>query len=581
MTAAATTVKRRHVSSAANKQSKQHQGNGDAPKLAAVAQEPATTGAIALNLALLFSFLFIVVVVLMLVRFPWRHLVIVQLFLFVPAMTLLAVCLRQSQGPQKRSKSVRVSPAVLKSLLVVNMLLFIPAMDLGLNVLLWPHHDATIYRLGGITPTFASVFVRNPAVHTLTLTLTTAASNDTVMRLITPVNDTTDYTHTFRMDNLTPATEYRFAITDEQGRAMTTNGTFKTFPAAGQAVSDDTPLRFAYGSCTAFTPYRMGIYGYQYIAERNPEFFVHLGDFVYADHPYIVGDNTERYRRLYRRVLKDPYYRNLSATVPMYFMSDDHEIIDNWDRKLAAPYTAAMGVWQEYSHNSDPVTFPNDPAPEASTIAEPYPVPYYNYTHGNTAFFVTNSRVYRDLDFGSDAPEANKTHLGTVQLQRLKTWLLDTNATFTWKFVFSSVPIALNYQDSDTWFGFQRERLHLLSFIRDNNIRNVHFLTGDRHEAGIFRLNDLPPFTNNVPGYISGADSATGLVYPDMYDFSASPIHAFYDDWASVVDRERGVVFYEAQAQNWFGLMEVYAEHFDMSLIRNGKERIKVRVDRV
>jgi alkaline phosphatase D len=53
----------------------------------------------------------------------------------------------------------------------------------------------------------------------------------------------------------------------------------------------------------------------------------------------------------------------------------------------------------------------------------------------------------------------------------------------TWKFIMSSDPIQ-NFGipvAGDRWEGYAAERTDLLRFIKENNIKNVVFATGDFH----------------------------------------------------------------------------------------------------
>ncbi len=70
--------------------------------------------------------------------------------------------------------------------------------------------------------------------------------------------------------------------------------------------------------------------------------------------------------------------------------------------------------------------------------------------------------------------------LGPVQKAAFKSALLSSTAKF--KFVINEVPIQQFYAlPYDRWEGYGAERNELLSFIRDNGISNVVFLTTDMH----------------------------------------------------------------------------------------------------
>jgi hypothetical protein len=86
--------------------------------------------------------------------------------------------------------------------------------------------------------------------------------------------------------------------------------------------------------------------------------------------------------------------------------------------------------------------------------------------------------------------------LGGDQKRFLFERLLNSDAT--WRVIVNQVPVQ-QYLASpyDRWEGYAAERIEILRFIRDNNVRNVVFLTTDVH-ANIFgpvriRLTDLLP----------------------------------------------------------------------------------------
>jgi alkaline phosphatase D len=92
-----------------------------------------------------------------------------------------------------------------------------------------------------------------------------------------------------------------------------------------------------------------------------------------------------------------------------------------------------------------------------------------------------------------------KTMLGLAQ----RRWLLDgvTASTATWKLIVSSVPLGMftGGAHSDSWSsanvlgyprpgnGFVWERDHILKTLREENVRNVVFLSGEVHHAELIR----------------------------------------------------------------------------------------------
>jgi hypothetical protein len=98
--------------------------------------------------------------------------------------------------------------------------------------------------------------------------------------------------------------------------------------------------------------------------------------------------------------------------------------------------------------------------------------------------------------------------LGPVQKNVFKNALLNSTAKF--KIVINEYPIqqwwALPY---DRWEGYGAERAEIIRFIRDNNIKNVLFLTTDLHATLINQVfvdrfdEPAPAFDEAVTGPIS------------------------------------------------------------------------------
>lgn len=115
--------------------------------------------------------------------------------------------------------------------------------------------------------------------------------------------------------------------------------------------------------------------------------------------------------------------------------------------------------------------------------------------------FMLDTRSYRDPRYRMDGAERPKSMLGAEQ----KRWLLDalTNTDATWKIIVSSVPLSIaggNERDPegrwyrDAWaavepdnpYGYARELNEIVSHIMSRRIRNVLFITGDKHFSNLF-----------------------------------------------------------------------------------------------
>jgi alkaline phosphatase D len=104
---------------------------------------------------------------------------------------------------------------------------------------------------------------------------------------------------------------------------------------------------------------------------------------------------------------------------------------------------------------------------------------------GDLDFFLLDNRYYRTPNLRE---ENGKTQLGSEQLQWLMDGLLNSFASF--KIVAMGGQFLNTDAASETYsnYGFDEERQKIIDFIHENDIKNVVFLTGDRHYTELSRL---------------------------------------------------------------------------------------------
>jgi alkaline phosphatase D len=202
---------------------------------------------------------------------------------------------------------------------------------------------------------------------------------------------------------------------------------------------------------------------YDRILEQKPDFFILLGDTVYADHPIIHAAHTlDAFRAKHRQNRADVHLQNFLARVPVYAMWDDHEVANNFNRTHPL-IRLGRQAFREYwpMQGSDPSVL------------------YRTMSWGPIVdLFLLDSRQYRSPQRDADGP--GKTMLGSTQ----KAWFKETirQSTATFKFVISSVPF-LGWKSTDNWAGYATERDELLRFFRAEAISGVIFLSADAHIA--------------------------------------------------------------------------------------------------
>lgn len=264
---------------------------------------------------------------------------------------------------------------------------------------------------------------------------------------------------------LAPATWYHYGFFDEDLARRSPLGRFRTaFPFDWKE-----PLRLGATSCTNF---RMAPYvALSATAKEEPDLFVHLGDISYND----PAKTTDEFRALWTRTLQDPGYRDLLTRCGWYAMWDDHELENNLDPETADPTRLRAAIDSFY----ETIAAERGPGGEL----------WRSYTWGGTAeLFILDCRTERKPST-IGTPEA--TYLSRAQMDWLKGALKQSGAHF--KVICNSVPITLFPPplwgvQNDRWQAYEAQREELLSFIIDEPIDHVLFLSGDFHLGLVMRV---------------------------------------------------------------------------------------------
>lgn len=230
---------------------------------------------------------------------------------------------------------------------------------------------------------------------------------------------------------------------------------FVTAPRADQAAN----VRFAFSGDTRqrYQPFTI----MDSIRDKKPDFFLHLGDTIYADTEG-RAQHLAQFREKYVANRKDEATQRLFAETSLYVVWDDHEVADNF---RAAHPLAPMGrrAFLDYwPLRGDPT--------DAQRI-------YRSARWGNAAeLFILDTRQYRD--------EVAGTILGAKQKEWFLVSLANSNARF--KFVCTSVPFSS--PAADKWGGYPAEKAEVLKVIKERRIGGVIFLTADVHYAAVVRV---------------------------------------------------------------------------------------------
>ncbi|MBT2405968.1 MULTISPECIES: alkaline phosphatase [unclassified Streptomyces] len=402
--------------------------------------------------------------------------------------------------------------------------------------------------------------------------------------------------HTVKVDvrGLRTATAYWYRFT--AGATVSPAGRTRTAP--GHDVT--TPgVRFGVVSCANW---ESGYFSaYRHLAARTDlDAILHLGDYIYEyqtggypEAKYVVRQHEPKneivsladYRTRHGKYKTDADLQALHAAHAIVAIWDDHEFAnDAWAGGAENHTPGAEGEWAARAAAAKQAYF--EWMPVRTSIAGTV---YRRLRFGTLAdLHLLDLRSFRSeqVKVGNGAvDDPERTITGRAQLDWLKSGLASSNAT--WKLVgtsvmispvaFASLPahllepltkllglpeggLAINV---DQWDGYTDDRKELLGHLRDRNIKNTVFLTGDIHMAW---ANDVPV---NMATYPGSGTAATEFVVTSVTSDNIDDMLHVPADTASLV-AETAI-----KAANWhvkwldmdahgYGVLDVTAEHSQM-----------------
>jgi alkaline phosphatase D len=334
-------------------------------------------------------------------------------------------------------------------------------------------------------------------------------------------------------------------------------GRFRT-PPAGRG-----PVRFCFsgdeaGQGWGINPAWGGMKLYETMRRTNPDFFIHSGDQIYADGPLKaevaledgtvwknvtteakakVAETLAEFRGNFAYNMLDENRRRFAAEVPYLVQWDDHEARNNWYpgqtigderyRVRSASLLAANAKRAMFEYNPFRID-PDDPERL-----------YRGVAYGPSLdVLMLDERSHRGPNTPNRqaAPGPDSAFLGAEQLRWVKRALLASRAT--WKVIASDMPISIVVADLnpevpqgtyEAWanadpgapLGRELELASLFRFIKDNDIRNVVWVTADVHYASAnhydparARFTEFLPFWEFVAGPINAGTFGPGEIDP-------------------------------------------------------------------
>lgn len=307
---------------------------------------------------------------------------------------------------------------------------------------------------------------------------------------------------------LEPGKSYRYhwrGVRDGDRVVAKGEGRFTVPPAA----ADPAPVRFAYsgdlGGQNACRDVGQGYPIFEVIGARDVNFFIGLGDMIYADGECLAtgrygnqqvpgigrpARELDEIRSKWRYNRADARFRALLAAVTYYWVWDDHEIENDFGpRQNSGIFDVGLRAFLDYHPVVDPERL------------------YYSVRWGkHLELFFLDTRRYRSPNREADTEAAAKTLLGAEQRDWLLSGLAASDAP--WKLIVSSVPLSIptgstesgrdGFANHGSDTGFEREASAILGAMAERRLTGVVFITTDVHFATGFRYRPMPEYPDFI-----------------------------------------------------------------------------------
>lgn len=246
---------------------------------------------------------------------------------------------------------------------------------------------------------------------------------------------------------------------------------FKTQPL-WQWRHDPPPFKMALGSCAYVNeekydrpgrPYG-GEYGiFDVIANQKPDMMMWLGDNMYLREADWFTRTGIMHRFTHTRSL--PEMQKLLRTTHNYAIWDDHDFGPNNSNRSFIHKETTLEAFKLFWGNP---TFGVNGKKGINT----------QFQFHDIDFFLLDNRYYRSPEYRKSG---KKTMLGEDQIE----WLIDalSSSYAPFKMVCLGSQFLNTVDGWETYATFPEERNYLIERLKEENIKGVIFLTGDRHHS--------------------------------------------------------------------------------------------------
>ena len=265
---------------------------------------------------------------------------------------------------------------------------------------------------------------------------------------------------------------YEWSLTAE-GTDVQAKGVFRAPPAPGGST------RFVFASCTSgrVTEYP----SFRTVADLEPDFYLHAGDWGYADLT-AVHPGPDQFQARWIRLLRHPDVRPLLEKTPLMFWQDDHD------------YNADNG----WADEIDPMAVKAFDEIHANPSDD-----YFDVRWGDVHVWCLDCRLHATDPKAPDGP--GKSRIGAAQ----KAWLKDgmTRSDAPVKVVASGMVFRNKVPEDPGWHNdYAYERDELLSFFASLD-ETIVILSGDSHGQRLihhFEFGELYEFNSSGTDFPGG-----------------------------------------------------------------------------
>ncbi|MFB1023219.1 MAG: alkaline phosphatase D family protein [Vicingaceae bacterium] len=280
-------------------------------------------------------------------------------------------------------------------------------------------------------------------------------------------------TVTINFNRLDPNTSYSYIIKSDD--TLLIEGTFKT-PALLNTL-ELSDFSFAFGSCTYINekaydqsgePFGRPLDIINTIEQQHPNFMIWLGDNIYLRKGE-WGSKTGIYRR-YTDLKSRPELQRFWKSIPHYAIWDDHDFGPNDADRSFINKKLALQAFKDFWAN------PSYGINEQPGITS-------SFTHQDAEFFLLDNRYFRSPN---KRITGDRQILGAKQIE----WLIDAlvNSKASFKFIVVGGQFLSNAAVYENHATYPKEREFLLELIEKEELKNIVFLTGDRHKTELSQL---------------------------------------------------------------------------------------------